>query len=167
MDASTITPYIDSTRDVFRTMLGLPVSCGCPVLVRKVGAGDADVSGIIGMSGDVRGTVVLAFPMATAIGVVSRFAACSPDPESDDFADAVGELVNMISGAAKAKFDGRIVSISCPSVILGRGHRIQQMSDSIAVRIPCESECGPFAVEVAIKVAIPAVAGVEARRLSA
>ena len=40
------------------------------------------------------------------------------DPyEHEDFTDAVGELVNMISGGAKALLEGKEVSMGCPSVV--------------------------------------------------
>jgi chemotaxis protein CheX len=110
-----------------------------------------EVSGIIGMSGDMQGMVVLSFPTSTARNVIRAFTGMDMDPASPDFADAVGELVNMISGAAKAKFEGRNVSISCPSVVIGKGHKVQQPSDAVCITIPFECAGGPFSVEVAIK----------------
>ena len=66
-------------------------------------------------------------------------------------ADAVGELVNMISGAAKAKFEGKNVSISCPSVVIGKGHKVAQPSDAVCITIPFDCPAGQFSVEIAIK----------------
>jgi hypothetical protein len=57
----------------------------------------------------------------------------------------------MISGAAKAKFEGKNVSISCPSVVIGRGHKVQQPSDALCITIPFECPAGAFSVEVAMK----------------
>ena len=151
MDASYITPFIDSTRSVFSTMLQLPVKCGTPVAEQAIPAVDCDVSGIIGLSGDVMGTVLLCFPLEVAEKVVTKFVGMKVDTDSGDFADAIGELVNMVSGGAKAKFTGKDVSISCPSVVLGTAHRVGQMSDSVCIRIPCSSECGDFAVEVSMR----------------
>jgi chemotaxis protein CheX len=63
------------------------------------------------------------------------------------------ELVNMISGAAKAKFEGKNVSISCPSVVVGKGHKVQQPSDALCITIPFDCPGGSFSVEVAMKLA--------------
>jgi len=96
---------------------------------------------------------VLAFPMATAEKVVEQFMNITMPSDSEDFADAVGELVNMVSGSAKAQFEGHDVRISVPSVVVGSNHTVQSMSDAFCVRIPCDSEFGGFSVEVAMKVA--------------
>lgn len=151
MDASQITSFISSTHQVFTTMLSLPVTPGKPQPCSSTPRFESEVSGIIGMSGDMQGMVVLSFPTATARNVIRSFTGMDMEPTSPDFADAVGELVNMISGAAKAKFEGKSVSISCPSVVIGKGHKVQQPSDAVCIAIPFECAGGPFSVEVAIK----------------
>ena len=151
MDASQITSFVASTHQVFSTMLSLTVTAGRPYTCCTVPKFENEVSGIIGMSGDMQGMVVLSFPTATARNVIRAFTGMDMDPNSPDFADAVGELVNMISGAAKAKFEGKNVSISCPSVVIGRGHKVQQPSDALCITIPFECAAGAFSVEVAIK----------------
>lgn len=153
MDASYITPFVESTKTVFSTMLQMAVTCSAPEPESAIPSAQYDVSGIIGLSGDVMGSVLLCLPQATAEKMVSQFVGMEVAPDGDDFCDAIGELINMISGGAKAKFDGKNVSISCPSVVLGAGHKIQQMSDAICIRIPCTAECGVFAVEVCMKAA--------------
>ena len=78
--------------------------------------------------------------------------------DHEDFADAVGELVNMVSGGAKAQFEGKEVSISCPSVVIGAKHAVYSPKDMVKIVIPFTTDCGEFAVEVAFKVS--AMAGV-------
>ncbi len=150
LDPVYVTSFIAATQHVFQMMLHQEVSCGKPVPGRLPHL-DSDVSGIIGMTGDVVGTVVLSLPAASAAKVVELFAGKTLDRNSDDFADAIGELVNMISGNAKAMFDGLDVRISCPSVVIGQGHTVQQPSNSVCISIPCESSCGGFSVDVSIK----------------
>ncbi|MCH8344353.1 MAG: chemotaxis protein CheX [Planctomycetes bacterium] len=150
MDTSYVTAFIEATQIVFDTMLRMPITFGRPEVAESLPT-KFDISGIIGLSGDVVGAVVLSFPKETAEGVVTAFAGAPLSIDSDDFADAIGELANMISGNAKAKFPGRSVSISCPSVVIGKNHRIHQPSDSTCVSIPCHSSCGEFAVEVCIR----------------
>lgn len=151
MDASYIAAFVESTRTVFTTMLNLAVTCNAPMRESAIPTDHADISGIIGLSGDVQGTVILSFPRQTALRMVERFVGSALAEESEDFADAIGELVNMVSGGAKGRFVGRDVSISCPTVVVGSGHKVQQMSDAFCIRIPCGSELGNFSVEVCMK----------------
>lgn len=116
------------------------------------------------MSGDVTGSVVLSLPRNTAERVVSLFCGQELTLESPDFADAVGELVNMICGGAKAMFTGKKVSISCPSVVVGQGHTVARQTDVPCIQIPCTTDCGELVIEIAIQQspAAAAAAGVGA-----
>lgn len=150
MDAGYITPFVASIQNVFSTMLQLPVTINAPSIKR--GASPThDVSGIIGMSGDVVGFVTLSFPMDTAKAVVALFAGEAVDPGRPDFADAIGELVNMVCGGAKAGFKDKAVSISCPSVVIGNNHTLATQTDLTCVCIPCSTDCGEVVIEVAIR----------------
>jgi len=150
VDSSYIVPFVDSIGSVFETMLQLPVRVGEPGL-KQSGDPCYDVSGIIGMSGDVEGSVVLSFPISTSERVVSLFTGMELTHTHEDFPDAIGELINMISGGAKAKFAGKHVSISCPSVVIGSDHVVFSRKDVVCIQIPCESDCGDFCLEVAIR----------------
>lgn len=161
MDAMYIKPFIASISNVFSTMMQLPVTVKEPFVKSSEGP-SSDVSGIIGMSGDVMGSVVLSFSNATAENIVALFCGQKHEAGSPDFADAVGELVNMVSGGAKALFKDRKVAISCPSVVLGANHKLARQSDVPTVIIPCATDCGTVNIEVSIKDArvAPAPAGV-------
>ena len=150
MDSTYIVPFVNSIQNVFETMLRLPVQIGEPELKRS-GSPSFDISGIIGMSGDVEGSVILSFPTATAERTVSIFTGVDLSKSHEDFSDAIGELINMISGGAKAQFTGKNVSISCPSVVIGADHVVFGRKDVVCILIPCESDCGNFAVEVSIR----------------
>ncbi|MEM6551333.1 MAG: chemotaxis protein CheX [Planctomycetota bacterium] len=150
MDSSYITPFISSVTNVFETMLQLPVEVLEPGL-KAPGSEGHDVSGIIGMSGDVEGTINLCFPTAVAERTVALFTGMEITADHEDFADAVGELVNMVSGGAKAQFKGKHVSITTPSVVIGSDHSVFGRKDTVCVSIPCVCDLGEFAVEVSIK----------------
>ena len=128
----------------------LPVEVGTPGL-KKGSESSHDVSGIIAMSGDFQGTVVLSMPSDTALAVVSLFTGEKFDTDSADFADAVGEIINMVCGNAKASFQRKNVSISCPSVVVGSKHRVAGQSDIPCVIIPCNTDCGELNLEISIR----------------
>jgi len=150
VDSSYITPFIQSVQNVFETMLQLPVQISEPTLKRE-DEPEFDVSGIIGMSGDVDGSVVLSFPTSTAERIVSLFTGMDIEHSHEDFPDAIGELVNMVTGGAKAKFQGKSVTISCPSVVIGKDHKVFGRKDVVCINLPCSCDVGEFAVEVALK----------------
>lgn len=153
MDPAFITPFISSIQNVFSTMMQLRVDIGAPT-IKSDPAPSYDVSGIIGMSGDVVGNVTLSFPIDTARRIVALFAGAEMDVKSPDFADAIGELVNMVSGNAKGQFTGnRKVTISCPSVIVGKNHVVGRQKDTPCIVIPCKCDCGDLVIEVAIRTA--------------
>ena len=144
-----IVPFVNSARTVFSTMVGMETTVQRPH-VKGSPSTSYDVSGLIGFSGEVIGSVVVSFQRAAAIKLVSAFAGMEIAPESPDFADAVGELANMIAGSAKRDL-GATASITVPSVIIGAGHIIARLSDVPCIVIPCSTPVGEFAVEVNIK----------------
>jgi chemotaxis protein CheX len=151
MDARFINAFLESTRNLFGTMLNSTVGFGTPHVHDQLTR--YDVSGIIGLTGDVTGSVVLCLPRKTAESIVGTFAGTPLEFGSADFADAVGELVNMVAGGAKAKFEGRSVSISCPSVVVASVHQVQSPSGAACISVPCHCPAGDFAINLAIQAA--------------
>jgi len=68
----------------------------------------------------------------------------------DSIVDAIGELTNMIAGAAKAKLENLQLSLGLPTVILGRSTRIAFPSRATPISIPFRSDLGPLIIEVGI-----------------
>lgn len=149
MDVKYINPFIEAVHTVFATMIKTDVSLGQPHIANE--NTKYNISGIIGMSGDVVGSIVLSFPLPVAKVVISRFAGQDIAPESPDFADAIGELINMISGVAKAKFEGKNISVSTPSVVMSPGHTVAKPANTMCIHLPCEIFCGEFGIYIAIR----------------
>src|SRR3954452_2503659 len=119
IDKDLIVPFINSVRSVFKTMIGMEMTVERPY-VKTDQATTYDVSGIIGFSGQIMGSVTLSFENAVALKIVAAFAGAELEISSPDFADAVGELANMVAGAAKKDFSSQ-ANITVPTVILGKG----------------------------------------------
>ena len=73
------------------------------------------------------------------------------DENHADFADAIGELANMVAGAAKTDMEGLNLSISLPSVVIGENHMVSQSKTSPRIVIPCQCELGPIYVEIGME----------------
>jgi len=155
MDVQYINPFVLAIKRVFETMVRTKVRVGKP-FVKHDPCASADVSGVIGFSGDAAGCVVLSFPSAVAVQAASKFAGTSIDESHPDFADAIGELANMVAGNAKKEFHGMNVSISLPSVIIGKEHMVSTSRSAPRIVIPCETELGSMYVEVGMSVEKPA-----------
>ncbi len=162
MDVRFINPFVASTKSVFKTMVATDISIGRPYLIKANEEHSADVSAVIGMSGDAVGCVVLSLPMETACNAASKFAGVTLTLEHPDFSDALGELANMVAGGAKARFEGLNVSISLPSVIIGKQHVVSQSRAKPRLGLPCLSALGNFTVEVAVVEAAQASCGAAA-----
>jgi chemotaxis protein CheX len=144
-----IVPFVNSVRQVFATMVHVPTTVERPH-VKGSPAPSYDVSSIIGFSGEVVGSVVLSFQYSAARKLVASFAGMEFEPETADFADAIGELANMVAGSAKKDL-GVMANISTPSVVMGSNHTIARLTDVPCVVVPVKTPVGDFAVEISIK----------------
>lgn len=147
MDVRYINPFVESVCNTFETMCGMKVDVKNPELKCALGP-MTDVSGVIGFSGDATGCVVLHFDFVTASNVATAFAGTEIDQHHEDFADAIGELANMVAGGAKAKFDGVDISVSLPNVIIGKAHNVTTAKNDKRIIIPCQTAAGAFTVEI-------------------
>ncbi len=150
MKVDYINAFIAATQTAFGSMVGTEVELGDATL-NTSHVTPYDISGFIGLSGDVIGCVVLSFPMDTALATYEAFADEKIDPLDPDFFDAIGELTNMVAGNAKAQFDGLNISISLPTVIMGKHHCVSAPRGVPFISVPCNCNLGNFSVEVAFR----------------
>jgi chemotaxis protein CheX len=94
MDVRFINPFLDATENVLRTMAFVEPKVGKPYL-KKDNAAKGDISGIIGLTGDLRGSLGLSFSEACIVRIVSNMLGESLTGIDNDVKDAVGEITNM------------------------------------------------------------------------
>ena len=147
--SAIVVPFVRSVRDMFQTMLSMEVTIGKPY--RKTGSHGAPyVSGVIGFSGQLTGCVVVGFPRNVANILVEKFAGAAMDDSTPDFADAIGEITNILVGSAKSAMEMK-VSISIPSVIIGTGYTVAGLSAIPCFIIPCSCAAGEFTIEISVQ----------------
>ena len=157
MDVRYINPFLVAVRNVFDTMVQVPIRLGKPA-VKSENVPLHEVSGIIGLSGHVNGCVVLNMSEAIVFELVSALTGEPVDTVDADCTDAIGEIANMIAGSAKKDFPGEDTSISIPSVIIGR-HKVAYPQSVAIISIPCDTRAGRLCIDVALKVSsVPAPA---------
>lgn len=157
MQVELLNPFLNATVDVFRTMLSCELTRGQPTLKRS-NAPQYEVSGLIGLTGGRQGMVVVSLGRMTAMKATEILLGERPDGIDSQVVDAVGELANMIAGAAKAKLGQFQLNIGLPSVICGKNHLIGFPSNSTPIVLPFESHIGPVCVEVGLANEAPSAA---------
>jgi chemotaxis protein CheX len=141
-------PFIKATRDILSMMAGMEATFGAPY-VKKGDAAKGDVSAIVGVTGDMRGSIAVSFSKDAARALVEGMLGDAIEDLAHDTQDAVGEVMNMISGQARAGLVeiGITVQGSTPTVIMGDGHQIRHISESPVMVIPFSTQHGDFTVE--------------------
>ena len=156
MRVEYINPFITAVKNVFSTMLSCDVRRGRPVL-KDNNRADHCISGVIGLSGRAVGATVLSMSESAALAAASHMLMCEITEITDEVLDAVGELVNIMAGGAKAELGEYELMISLPNVITGNDHEIHFPSDVRPVSIPFDTDWGPITLTVGLaEVAIPA-----------
>jgi chemotaxis protein CheX len=147
MRVEYINPFIVSLQNAFHTMLNCDVHRGA-IRLKEDDAPQHLVSGIIGLSGKAIGMVVLSLSEAVALKATSRMLMSETTEINADVVDAVGELTNMVAGAAKSQLERYDLMVSLPSVVTGCDHNIRFPSNVSPICVPFDTEWGPLALEV-------------------
>ncbi len=152
MKVEFVNPFLSATLRVLKTMASVEASPGKPFL-KKEGGAHGDVSGIIGITGPVNGSMSLSFSRNCILKIMAGMLGEEMEQEAEitkDVKDAVGELTNMISGDARNELgqQGYLFQIALPTVITGLNHEIQHKCKAPTIAIPFDTDAGPFVVEV-------------------
>jgi len=119
-----VRPFVKSTLHTFREFVGFELTAGNPHFSGRTLDFERDISAVIGLSGAVRGAVVISMQKKFALRITDTLVGTQHDDLDGDVVDAIGEIVNIIAGNIKQHVEGgeRIV-ISLPTVVKGRDHR--------------------------------------------
>ena len=152
MDVRYINPFLEGVVEVVATMAFMKPVPGKPY-VKKGDDAKGDVTGIIGLTGDIKGSLALSFGESSICSIVSSMLGETYTTLNKEIEDAVGEITNMVSGVARRKLEtqGLIVHASIPTVICGRGHSFSHVLGGSSLIIPFITESGDFVVDVCIE----------------
>ncbi|NVM23533.1 MAG: chemotaxis protein CheX [Desulfobacterales bacterium] len=149
MDVALINPFIGATVRVLETMAFTKAAAGKPYL-KKDEVARGDVTGIVGLTGEVRGTLSVSFTAKSIMPIVTNMLGEEIKELNDEIKDAVGEITNMICGQARRKLEelGRSLMAAIPTVIMGENHTVAHVTSSPIIAIPFSTENGEFTIEV-------------------
>ncbi len=153
LDTDFINPFLDATLHVLKVQASIDAQPG-KVFAKKAGEkASGDISGVIGIVSDTfNGSVVISFPEKTFLLLMSNMLGENYTTLSQEIIDGAGEITNMIFGQAKVVLNdkGYGIKMAIPSVVSGKEHTIQAMSQSPVLVIPFTSNVGGFFVEICI-----------------
>ena len=149
MNVKFVNPFIGATLNVLETMASVKAKAGKPYLKKETVA-KGDISGVIGLTGDVKGTISVSFSEKSILYIVSNMLGEEITELNEEIKDATGEISNMISGKARQELDtmGRSLKSAIPSVVMGKNHTITHMTTHPVVAIPFDTDNGSFTIEV-------------------
>ena len=135
-----IQPFVQVTTSVFKDMLQCELKPDRAYFAEKESFLDWDLSGLIALTGEVKGLVAISMKNSTALKITAHLTGMD-DISNSDMVDAVGEMVNIIAGNVKKNLEDLFkIVISLPKVISGKAHMIVIPDDRLRLL------CIPFTI---------------------
>lgn len=149
--AEHLNPFIVATLTTCKTMLSVDAHAG-RLALKTVDTTDNDVTGVMGLSGKLRGSIVMSFSWETARILISKFLGSNQELSDAEVCDGIGEIVNIVGGSAKVELNkmGFDMAVSIPNVIVGKGLTVMRNPAYPTFVIPFEADVGRFTVEVCL-----------------
>ena len=152
MDVKLINPFIEGTVHVLSSMAFTRAQVGAPYK-KNDNLAKGDVTGIVGLTGETRGTLSVSFSEECILSIVSKMFGEEIKDINDEVKDAVGEILNIVSGQARQKLEtlGRTLKGAIPTVIAGKDHSITHITTHSVIAIPFNTDNGQFTIEICLE----------------
>ncbi|MDR2182107.1 MAG: chemotaxis protein CheX [Treponema sp.] len=119
-----IQPFVQVTTSIFKELVHCDIVPERAYFVGKDSFLAWDLSGLIALTGEVKGMVAISMKTTTASKITTILTKL-PDPPPAVITDAIGEVVNIIAGNAKKYLEEMFkIIISLPTVIRGKAHMV-------------------------------------------
>jgi len=120
-----VEPFVEVTINTFKEFVGADVTPRHPFFLDPEKEFEWDISAVIGLSGAVKGAVIISMKAELAIKLTDLLAGEGHTDIDADVVDAIGEINNIIAGNIKPKVpNGDRIVISIPTIIKGKEHSI-------------------------------------------
>jgi chemotaxis protein CheX len=109
--------FVDALTEFMETMVGLECTI---VPMSEVDQWNAEISGVVAVSGNPNGKVAVSFPRDLGRSVVARVMGKDiNEVDEEALCDGIGEIANIIAGNAKGRLSqlGFDLTISLPSTL--------------------------------------------------
>ena len=120
-----VEPFVEVTVNTFKEFCGVDIVPRHPHFLDPDKGFEWDISAVIGLSGIVKGAVIVSMKADLAIKLTDLLAGEGHTEIDADVVDAIGEINNIIAGNIKPKVpNGEKIVISIPTIIKGKEHSI-------------------------------------------
>ncbi len=127
--------FVGGVLNYFGTAVQQAAQCGTPHLALGERPEISDYTGVVQITGRRVGLVAFTAPKSMLSVMLMRMQ--ETDMSHENLCDLVGEITNTLSGNARRDF-GHQFQISVPSVIAGRGGKLDYPQASRPIVIPIE-----------------------------
>ncbi len=137
MEDRFVRSFIIGAKHVFKTMLDIELIDGKP-FEKSTNRSTADVTGLMGFTGDRRGTMAFSMTTSGALVLYTRLLGDDEGAITPEIVDAMGEITNIISGQARKELEkeGLHLTAHVPMVFVGKSVEISLVTKGSIVTIP-------------------------------
>ncbi len=150
LEKSYLPAAISSARILFSTLLNWQIQPEIEERTEEFATG-LDISGIIGFTGVLRGTIVISFDEAVTFAAVQAFLGELPTEITADVFDTVAELANMIAGGVKEHMEIEEIALGMPTTVGGHGHTIVFDTGAAVERVGFHTPAGRVLIQIAVR----------------
>ena len=150
MEAKFINPILNAMVSTMKTMIQVDVKPGIPT-VKKDSISKGDITGIMSLLGPkAKISIAMTFPLNVIQNIADKMLPPDAAKTTGALADLVGEINNIITGAAKQILidDGFKFEMSLPIIIIGAEHIITHKTNGPSILLPVTSDLGGFYIEI-------------------
>jgi chemotaxis protein CheX len=151
MKVQLVNPFVTAAVTVLSEETGQPVQRG-GIQLEVDPYTTEDVTALIGISGEVRGSMFLSMSETTALCILSTLLG-QPFEQFDSLAQSgIAELANVVAGTAATALavTGTQSTITPPLMIIGAGARLSAV-DIQRIAVPLTTSCGIVKVHVGLR----------------
>lgn len=137
-----IKPFIEVCINTFKEFCRSEVIAGVPFFEeRSKYEHEWDISGVIGLSGEVKGAVAISLLEETSLKITEILTQEKHEYIDEFVTDALGEIINIIAGNVKKHLESLFkIKISLPTIIKGKAHLVVWPSEKTRII------CVPFTI---------------------
>ena len=146
-----INPFLMAATNIIKDICQIDMQVGKPY-VKQTAFADDSVIIMIGITGEMRGSVIIALTYNKALEIASKMMMGMPVTELDEMAtSAISELGNMIMGNAATILSTKGVGIDITPPTLCRGNLTMTQSYTKNICIPLSGDDITIELDVAVK----------------
>ena len=131
MNERNLEVFVDGASRYFGTVTDTEAQVGTPFLIQDVNKYLLDYTGIIGISGNHKGSVFFSAPNSLLTKLIAQIGIITTQEEK--LMDLVGEVSNTISGNARREFGDQFM-LTVPIVLKGKSESVR-VSDVVDIYV--------------------------------